>query len=192
MQRSIKWTLPIVLILPLMVLYFRHFDSNVVTFKSQDQLFLSKKGYHSLSKTSAPFSTKSTFTWIDQASGLGTVQVTITGQSFAGSTWSYQWQLPEGASSSGAIASDFSSPNIDRELTFELEVNGLNSSTNQNIAFHIKPSQGIDQRSVVIIPTHYEQTLEAEIAHQYAPEVSNHSLQKSVAHRRQIPKGIQF
>jgi hypothetical protein len=174
------------------VLFSLHIDSKVMTNKSQDPLALSKRGYRSLSKASAPFSTISTFAWIDQANGVGMFQVTITGQSFAGSAWSYQWQLPENASSAGILIGEFSSPTMDSNITFELEVNGLDTNSNQNLAFQIKPVEGFDRRTVVIIPTHYEQTLEAEVANQFAPESNSHSMQKSVATRRQIPKGIQF
>lgn len=192
MQFSIKWILPACLSVLLLWQFVPNADTAVATNKNPGALMLVKQSSHSFRKTSAPFSTTPSFSWIDQTNGVGRVQVTITGDSFADSSWRYQWNLPVGVSTSDPMSGDFNSPAMNSETTYQIELSGLDPQSNKNIFFQIQPSEGLDQRMVVVVPTHFEQTLEAEASRQYAPELNNHSMQKSVASRRQLPKGIQF
>lgn len=149
-----------------------------------------KRGF--LGKSSAPFSLTKEFSWVDQSIGTGVVTVNLKGESFTHSQWHYRWRLPEGVSTTQTQEQDLPTPAMGVFEPLSLEVRGLNSNSNQNVILELSPVNGNDQNVVIIIPSHYDQTKEAEASAPLKSQ-SKLSMQKTVSGlKRGLPEGIQF
>jgi hypothetical protein len=156
-----------------------------------DDLSDSLKKNRPLRKAGRPFATTQSFAWLDRDQGTGQVQIVIKGDSFSLGGWLYQWILPPGVFSDSTLEASFASPSFNQEITFKIELTGLDPTVNQNLIFQLRPESQGQGGMAVVVPTHFEQTTEAEIAKSFAPSALN-PWEKSAAQGNRVPKGIQF
>jgi hypothetical protein len=145
------------------------------------------------SKLSAPFHGEPSFSWVDQASGVGLARVTLQSQSFAGGgIWVFQWILPEGSTSTEALRGQFAAPERGEERVLVLPVEGLSPHVNQNVILQASPADRAGSTMAVVVSSHFEQTQEGEVIESLNAQDSVNSMQKMTPSPRGIPKGIQF
>jgi hypothetical protein len=144
-------------------------------------------------KLSTPFHANPIFQWIDESRGVGRAQVEIEGESFVGSTWSYQWILPAGVTSRESLQGDFEAPQSGSGLMLELEVEGLDFTINQNIILRAGTRDSTERAMAVVVPSRFDLTLEGQVSEEPPTALSPKGLRSNkIDSPRALPKGIQF
>ena len=142
-------------------------------------------------KGTSAFRAQPRFTWVEQKKGIGLVELTLEAESFVLGEWEIEWLLPDTTYSSAALKIPFQLSERGQTLRFELEVLGLKPHENQNVIAHIRPLSKRTSVVSVVVPTHFEQTLEAKAIEEWRSRQPHFGL-KASGGISQIPRGIRF
>jgi hypothetical protein len=188
MQRSIGISLALTAMITLSVVFDRQGDASLSEKKNPFTVFSQQTKF--VGKPGTSFSPKVHFTWVDQASGRGRAIVELVSQSFVSGPWQGSWVLPPGTSTQDSLLTSFESSGLDSNAVFEIEVEGLKFTENENIILQVKPADRSEGAMAVVIPTNYQETLESQMSSHLEKETFGQL--KMLNSGSRIHKGIQF